>query len=343
MQLLNTPVELENLYIKNNNSLGFVSIIAIHNTKNGPALGGCRYVNYSSVDDAIKDAMNLAKAMTYKSAMAGLPLGGGKAVILSYAKNTDRAKLFGAFGDFVNELKGEYITASDSGTTENDMRIIAEHTKYVTSISNPEGIYYDTADMTANGVLRAIEAAVHYKIAGDSLNGIRVAIQGIGKVGLLLAKKLKDKGAKLILTDINQDISEKCAQNLQALSVHPEEINEVECEVFSPCALGGVINVATAEKLKASIICGAANNQLSSNEVGAQLLERKILYVPDYVVNAGGVICAAAQSGIISRNALLEKIDNIYNSVIQICKVSDQKSLPTHVVANKLAEGKFGK
>jgi len=147
MKILNTPMELENLYINNNHALGFMSIIAIHNTKNGPALGGCRYVQYSSVDDAIQDATNLAKAMTYKSAMAGLPLGGGKAVILSYAKTPDRTKLLHAFGDFVNELNGRYITASDSGTTENDMKIVSQRTNHVTSISNFDGVYDDTADM----------------------------------------------------------------------------------------------------------------------------------------------------------------------------------------------------
>jgi len=341
MKILNTPMELENLYINNNHALGFMSIIAIHNTKNGPALGGCRYVQYSSVDDAIQDATNLAKAMTYKSAMAGLPLGGGKAVILSYAKTPDRTKLLHAFGDFVNELNGRYITASDSGTTENDMKIVSQRTNHVTSISNFDGVYDDTADMTATGVLRAIEAAVCYKIGKTNLNGIRVAIQGLGSVGFLLAKKLKDKGAQLIITDIKQKISEEYAKYFQAISVTPEKITEVECDIFSPCALGGVINSSVAANLNASIICGAANNQLANNEIGAQLLERKILYVPDYIANAGGVICAAAQAGIISKQQLLEKIENIYNSVMQICELSAQEILPAHSVANRLAEERF--
>ena len=341
MKFLNTDLYVEDLHIKQDFATGMIAIVAIHNLNNGPALGGCRCVPYQSVDDAVLDAMKLARAMTYKSAMAGLPLGGGKAVIILHPGIKDRKKMFAAFGDFVNSLNGKYITASDSGTSEEDMQIISTRTGFVTSINKSNDWTDDTAAMTASGMLRAIEAAVAYRYNKESLSGIHVAIQGVGSVGYLLAKLLIEKGARLSVTDINKEMLQARAKELSAHIVDPEKISEVECDVFSPCALGGVLNQQSISHLKAAIVCGAANNQLRAIEDGEALRQKNILYVPDYVANAGGVICAAAQAGVITREESRQKVTNIYHSVLEVLKSAAELKRPTETIANTVAEGRF--
>jgi len=339
--LLNSNFEMADLHIKQDIAAGMIAIIAIHNLNNGPALGGCRFVSYPSVDDAILDAMKLARAMTYKSAMAGLPLGGGKAVIISRPEIADRKKMFEAFGDFVNSLNGKYITASDSGSNEEDMKIIATRTRFVTSINKRSEATDDTAAMTASGMLRAIEAAVQYRFNKSSLDGIHVAIQGVGSVGYRLARLLLDKGARLTLTDKNKDLLHRSTNELSASMVDPDKIMEVACDIFSPCALGGILNATSIAQLKTAIICGAANNQLQTKEDGESLRKKDIVYVPDYVANAGGVICAAAQAGVISNQDSYQKVADIYQSVLEVLTTAKDSGLTTEVVANQLAEKRF--
>jgi len=341
MKLLDTDFHVENLHIKQDFSTGMIAIIAIHNLNNGPALGGCRFVPYQTVDDAILDAMRLARAMTYKSAMAGLPLGGGKAVIISRPDIKDRKKLLEAFGEFVNTLNGKYITASDSGTNEEDMKIVATRTKFVTSINKRSDVTDDTAAMTAAGLMRAIEAAVEFRFKKNNLEGIHVAIQGVGSVGLRLAKLLVEKGAKLSITDKNENVLMSCAKELSATIVDPNEIATIDCDIFSPCALGGILNETSIDQMKAAIICGAANNQLQTNEDGEALRKKDIIYVPDYVANAGGVICAAAQAGVITKEDSYQKVSNIYQSVLEVLNMAKTLTLSTHLVANQVAEKRF--
>lgn len=341
MKFLNAELDVKNLYIKQDAATGLIAIIAIHNTTNGPALGGCRFVNYATVDDAVNDVIRLARAMTYKSALAGLPLGGGKSVIISHPGINDKQKVFEQFGEFVDTLKGEYITASDSGTSETEMKIIATRTPYVTSINKSSESLDDTAYMTSVGLVRAMEAAVAYRLNKDSLSGVRVAIQGAGNVGYLVAKMLLEKGAEIVITDKNTALLTKCATELSVSTTSPDVIAEADCDIFAPCALGGIINNATIAKLKAPIICGAANNQLQDQAAGEQLYQNNILYIPDFVANAGGVICAAAQAGTISKDESWNKMLDIYHSVTNVVSLSQEMKKPTHFVANYLAEQKF--
>lgn len=341
MKLFNADLDVKNLYIKRDESTGLIAIIALHNLKNGPALGGCRFVSYMSVDDAIADALKLAKAMTYKSAMAGLPLGGGKSVIISHDGIKDRQKLFESFGEFVDQLKGEYITASDSGSNEGDMRIIATKTKHVTSINRHSDHADDTAFMTSCGVVKAIEAAVQSKLGKPDLNGIHVAIQGIGSVGFLLMNMLLEKGAVITITDKDQQVLAERTKGLNVKTVAPEQITEVACDVFSPCALGGILSPSVIAKINAPIVCGAANNQLQALECSDLLKQRNILYIPDYVANAGGVICAAAQAGVITREDSHQKVDGIYALVKKVIDRAKEIDLSTQLVANQLAEERF--
>lgn len=341
MKLFNAPLKIENLIIKQNPSVGMTAIIAIHSLKRGPALGGCRFVSYDSVDAAMMDAMKLAEAMTYKSAMADLPLGGGKSVIINHANIRDRAVLFRYFGEMVDSLNGQYITATDSGTTEEDMKIVANKTKHVTSISKTKTAQDDTASMTANGVLRAIQAAVKHKFKRDDLEGIHVAIQGVGSVGYLLSKLLIAQGAKLTIGDKNQQALARCQAEFAANVVNADHITSVACDVFAPCALGGVIHSDMIGYLNTPIVCGAANNQLRHAEDGELLRQKGILYLPDYVVNAGGLICAAAQSAIISMQDSIDKVNAIYDSALEILNAAQHLQLATNVVANQLAEARF--
>ncbi len=337
-QSTNLSVEHEDIYMHNDKDIGCLFIVAVHNTKNGPALGGCRYVQYDSVDSALKDAMRLSRAMTYKSAMAGLPLGGGKAVILQHSQQADRKLIFQSFGNFINTLNGQYITASDSGTNEEDMKIIAQSTPFVTSIGSAASKTDNTAEMTALGVLNGIKAATHYRMAKSSLKDMVILIQGVGSVGSILARNLSALGAKLILTDKNHNLAKKVAHEVGAKVVDVQYATQTECDIFSPCALGGVLNQDSINKLNCKIICGAANNQLAAEEDDYALFNRDILYIPDYAVNSGGVICAAAQYGVMPKSEISPKMNNIYNSVLKICEISKQQRLPTYRVANELIE-----
>lgn len=314
---------------------GMKAIIAIHNTKLGPALGGCRFMQYPNTNAALLDAMRLARGMSYKSAIANLPLGGGKSVIIKPAKAYNREAYFNKFGQFVNELNGQYITALDSGTELQDMDIIAKHTPYVASLTSSDS---DPAFSTSRGILRGIEAAVHFKLNKNSLDGLHIAIQGLGHVGFLLAGFLHERGAKISVADINHERAKIVAKKFGAHIVPSSDIHKVPCDVFSPCALGAIINDTTIAELQTKIIAGAANNQLAHTYHGKIIHDKGILYAPDYVINAGGVIFACGKYYQTNDEVINSQIDNISNSLNTIFTRSLKENIPTSEVADIIAE-----
>lgn len=323
----------QDLHFKWDPATGMQAIIAIHNTRLGPAFGGCRFVSYEHTDSAIIDALRLAKGMSYKSAIAGLNYGGGKSVIIKPKGNFDRKALFQAFGRFVQETNGRYITAKDAGTTLEDMDVVASETSYVASTSSMS----DPSPFTAHGVRLGIEAAVKFKLGQDNLKNITVAIQGAGYVGYYLAKELHALGAKLIMTDTNPEACERVEQEFQATIVAPSKIYSVACDVFSPAALGAILNEDTIDKLQCTIVAGAANNQLAEPVHGYALKERGILYAPDYVINSGGIIHAASTYDKLDDAQIVKKIEHLYEALFNIFTRAQAEDLPTHVIADHLA------
>ncbi|MCX7091444.1 MAG: amino acid dehydrogenase [Legionellales bacterium] len=314
---------------------GMRAIIAIHNTKLGPALGGCRFIEYDHSTSAILDALRLARGMSYKSALAGLPLGGGKAVIIKPKNTFDRDAYFHAFGNFVQDLSGRYITAMDSGTELSDMAIIAEHTSYVASLAKDDG---DPARATALGILRGIQAAVSFQKNQDHLEGLVIAIQGLGHVGHLLAQHVHALGAKLIVADINPQRVQQVVAEFGAQAVPSSDIHKVPCDVLSPCALGAIFNEITIPQLQTKIIAGAANNQLAHRNHGQLLHDRGILYAPDYVINAGGVIFACGKYFHSSPIETEQNLNRIGKSLTEIFTRSQLENKPTSDIADKIAE-----
>lgn len=326
------------LHIKMDQKTGLFAIIAIHSTTLGPALGGCRCIPYSSTNAAIRDALRLAQSMTYKAAITGLPLGGGKSVLIKPDNIADRQTYFEIFGQFIETLGGRYITAMDSGTNPEDMDAIAKHTKHVTGKSSNYG---DPSPFTARGVFRAIQAAIQYKLGKESLQGLHIAIQGAGHVGFYLAQELHKLGVKLTMTDINEKTLQRCVEQFNATVVKPDEIYGVECDLFAPCALGAIINDDTIPQFKTEIIVGAANNQLAEPRHGQILLERGILYGPDYVVNAGGLVCACAEYLHTPLDEIHRQADRIYDTSLAIFDRAEKADRPTSIVADEIAEEKI--
>jgi leucine dehydrogenase len=326
------------IHLKHDESSGMLAIIAIHSTHLGPALGGCRFLGYPSLDSAIIDAMRLAHGMTYKAAISNLPLGGGKTVLIRPDHIIDRTKLFRSVGHFINELGGRYITAEDSGTSVEDMDIIRTVTPYVTGHSSQMFSLKDPSPITAYGVRKGIEAAVKFKLHRQSLEGLRVTIRGLGHVGYHLAKELYEQGAVLNVSDINTDAVARCQEEFGAKAVAPEKVHSTECDVYAPCALGNAINVKNIDRLQASIIAGSANNQLENPGMAEKLKDRGILYAPDYAINAGGLIYVAAQYSNQNEQAATEKVDNIYNTMTMIFECAAKENLSTLTIANRLAE-----
>lgn len=335
----------EHVAFYNDKDSGLQAIIAVHNTNLGPSLGGCRMWTYKNSAEALNDVLRLSRGMTYKAAMADLKLGGGKSVIIGDPRQLKSAEMMQSMGRFVQSLQGKYITAEDSGIAVSDIQMMAQQTSYVSGI---EAKYrYDggpadgnPAPSTAYGVFMGIKASVQHKL-GTDLKGIRVAIQGLGHVGYRLAEHLHGEGAELIVTDIYPDNLLKAEQQLAAKIVAPEDIFAQDAEVFAPCALGASVNEQTIDLLKATIIAGAANNQLAETEDGYKLTERGILYAPDYVINAGGVIDIYHQRMLSTATAMRSHIENIGVTLRKIYEGSEQLGLPTHSVANAMAEERF--
>ncbi len=273
--------------------VGLYAVVAIHSTARGPALGGCRCVPYGDAESAVADAAQLARAMSYKAAISDLPLGGGKSVVVDHPGLTDRAACFAAFGDFIEHLGGRYVVTEDSGTGEPDMDVIATRTRHVVGTSRAQGGCGDPSPSTALGVCAGIQAAVEHRFGSPSLEGVHVVIQGVGHVGYALACELHQRGARLSVTDRSEDAARRCAAEFGARIVATDAVGDLAADVFAPCALGGVLDRELASRLRVGVVAGAANNQLADPDIGRLLHERNVLYAPDYVINAGGLIHVA--------------------------------------------------
>lgn len=328
----------EEIAICNDPSSGLKAIIAIHSTRSGPALGGIRMYPYSDETEALKDVMRLAKAMSYKSAAAHLKLGGGKAVVIGKPNSDKTPQLLNAMGKFIDYLKGRYYSAKDVGITASDLAEIGKETRYVVGLPESIGGSGDPSPWTAKGVLEGMRACLKEKLNQDYFKGVVVAIQGLGHVGFSLAKLLHKEKAKLIVADVNQKIVERIVRELNAETVSTDEIFHTTCDIFAPCAMGGAVNDNTVPQLQCKIIAGCANNQLENQTIhGAELFRRGILYAPDYIINAGGVI------NIYVRDFLKEKdsmpwVKKIEGHLYKIFTLSKHKGVPTSQIANDLTE-----
>jgi leucine dehydrogenase len=317
---------------------GMQCMVALHDTRLGPAIGGCRFLPYDHERDAIVDALRLARGMTYKAALAGLPHGGGKAVMLRPNKLFDRSSIFRAFGRFVEGLGGRYYTAEDSGTGVEDMEVVRGVTSYVVGTGGGSG---DPSPFTALGVRRGIEACVNVKLGRDSLEGIHVAVQGVGHVGYHLCRELHAQGAKLSVADVDPLKTERAHRELGAAVIPIDQIFDVACDVLAPCALGSALNDQTIPRLKAQIVAGAANNQLAEPRHGDDLHFRGILYAPDYAINAGGLINVSLELGGYDAKRARELTMAVYDTIHEIAERSHKTGTPTYLVADLMVEEKL--
>lgn len=324
---------------------GLKAIIAIHNSNLGPALGGCRMWPYATEEEAVRDVLRLSRGMTYKSAMANLKLGGGKSVIIGNPRTEKTPELLAAFARALEQLNGRYIAAEDSGTSVADMKTMAQITRHVAGIvdkpSDTGTRSGDPSPATAFGTFIGIKAAVKNKLGRDSLEGLRVAVQGVGNVGFDLARQLREAGASLWVTDIHRESLTLAAEELKAVVVPPDEIFGLDVDVFAPCAMGAVLNDQTIPQLKAAIVAGASNNQLAEARHGAELMKRGILYAPDYVINAGGIIDIYHERIGFDRDVLIPHIEGIYDNLMEIFERARTEERPTGEVADAIAEERF--
>jgi leucine dehydrogenase len=321
---------------------GLKAIIAVHSTALGPAAGGCRFWDYASDEAALKDVLRLSKGMTYKNAMAGLKLGGGKGVIIGDPKKLKSDVLFKAFGQAVNNLNGRYYTAEDVNITTGDMAIVNQSTEFVSGLEGKSG---NPGPFTALGTFLGIKAAVKFKLNRDDLAGIKVAVQGLGSVGYSLCEKLHAAGAELIVTDINQATLDRASTELNATIVGLEEIYHQDVDVFSPCALGASINDDSIAQMKAVIIAGCANNQLAEARHDKVLIEKGILYAPDYVINAGGIINVALEiyPEPYCADSATKLVENIYHTLMTVFETAASNNMPTGFIADEMARNIIAK
>jgi len=326
----------EKVLFVNNEKAGLKAIIAVHNTNLGPAIGGCRLFPYASYDDALFDVLRLSRGMSHKNAVAGLPHGGGKGVIIADPSQKTEA-MFEAFAEAVNNLGGDYITAEDVNTTCDDALVMLRKTKYLCGLPQNSG---DPSPFTARGVWQGIRATAKVALGTDSLEGLTIAVQGLGKVGYDLCRHLHESGAKLIIANrSNAAMAQKAAEEFGAKIVATEEIYAQECDIFSPNAMGAIINPTTIAQLKCKAVAGGANNQILDDASGIALKQKGIFYAPDFVINGGGVINAAAEvDGPYNKEEVLVKVDNIYNSIEHILTESKKTGEPEGVIATRYAE-----
>lgn len=326
----------EQLLFCNDNATGLKAIIAVHNTTLGPALGGTRMWAYNNELEALNDVLRLSRGMTYKNAISGLNLGGGKAVIIGNARTDKSEALMRRFGKFVNSLAGKYITAEDVGISTADMSWVNMETNHVVGLPGKSG---DPSPVTAYGVYMGMKAAAKLQFGSDSLSGKKVAVQGVGHVGEYLVKHLAKEGAQVFVSDMHEDTLARVSKEYGAKVVGLNEIYSVDMDIYAPCALGATVNDDTLKALKCSIIAGAANNQLKDEAVHGEVMRDKgILYVPDFMLNAGGVInCYAEVKGYTAQWAMT-KAEEIYNRTINIINRSKESNIPTYKIANTMAE-----
>lgn len=329
----------EGLHLLSDSKTGLRALVGIHNTRLGAALGGTRALTtYASEEDAMIDVLRLARGMTYKAALAGLPHGGGKAVIMLPKGNFDRAKLFEAFGRAVDSLGGRYITTEDSGTSPDDMEHVRKHTRHVVGLKDRSG---DPSPVTAYGVVRSMEATAKHLFGSPDLKGVRVTVLGVGHVGMALVKELHERGASIWVSDINAAAVEHAVKTYGATAVGSDELIGTEADFFAPCALGGIINDTTLPRLKVKAVVGAANNQLLTPAHGERLAERGILYVPDYAANAGGLINVAQEVVGYDREKAYARAAKIFDTIEEILTRAKASGMRPEQVADRIAEERF--
>ena len=320
---------------------GLKAIIAVHSTALGPAAGGCRMWNYAKSDEAFIDALRLSEGMSYKNAMADLPLGGGKAVIWGNSKADKSPELFRALGRAIATLNGKYWSAEDVGVSVHDMAYAAEETKYVAGLPGKSG---DPSPVTAKGVFLGIKASALRAFGSDDLSGKHIAVQGVGHVGAYVCGHLAEAGAKLTITDVNAEALAQVAKDTGASVVAPGEIYDVAADIFSPNALGAIINAETLPRLKVKVIAGGANNQLSTPDMGEKVMERGILYAPDYVINGGGIINVAAEiSGAFDPAWVEAKVQRLMGTLGEVLDQAQRESRATNRVADAIARQRIGR
>lgn len=316
---------------------GLKAIIAVHNTRLGPAMGGCRMWEYVNERAALVDALRLSRGMTYKNAVAGLPIGGGKTVIIGNPKTDKTPALFEALGEALERLAGRYVTAEDVGTSPGDMAHVARRTSFVAGLGDSG----DPSPYTALGCFVGAQAAVRHHLKRDDLDGLIVALQGLGHVGFDYARRLREAGARLVVADIDQNALERARNELGAEVVPVDSIYDVEADIYAPCALGATLNEDTLGRLRAKIVAGAANNQLATPDIGDKLRQRGILYAPDFVINAGGIIKVCYEYFKKPDSEIDGHVRRIADTLSEVFERADREQLPTSVVADRVAESRF--
>jgi leucine dehydrogenase len=332
----------EQLVFCNDKDTGLRAIIGIHNTVLGPALGGTRMWNYATEWDALNDVLRLSRGMTFKAAITGLNLGGGKAVIIGDAKTQKTPELMKRFGEFVHSLSGKYITAEDVGMATEDMDLVREVTPYVTGISEEKGGAGNPSPITAYGVFMGMKAAAKYAFGTDILEDRTVFVEGIGNVGEALVENLSNEGAKIFISDINQERLEYVRDKYNATIYGGDNLYGEEMDIYAPCALGATVNDDTIHQLKAKVIAGAANNQLADEKKHGMLLrDRGIIYAPDFLINAGGIINVYAELENYGRHEIIRKTENIYNTTLEILHNAETNNVTTHQAAFDVAQARI--
>jgi leucine dehydrogenase len=316
---------------------GLRAIIAIHNTKRGPAMGGCRMWNYVNEAQALNDVLRLSRGMTYKNAAADLPIGGGKCVLIGDPKRDKTPALFEALGEALERLGGRYITAEDVGTSPSDMAHVSKKSRHVAGL----GVNGDPSPYTALGCFVGAQSAIQYHLNRDSFKGLKVAVQGLGNVGYDYARRLREAGAQLIVADVDTQVLERARIELDATIVDVDAIYDVPADIYAPCALGATINLDTVNRLQVSIIAGGANNQLASADVGKVLRQKGILYAPDFVINAGGIVKVCYEYFLKPPSEVEARVRKIGDTLSEIFSLADAQGLATSVVADQVAQSRF--
>ncbi len=330
--------EHEQVIFCHNKDAGLKAIIAIHNTILGPALGGLRMYPYATEEQALTDVLRLSRGMTYKAAVSGLNLGGGKSIIIGDPKKDKSEALFRAFGRFLDSLGGRYITAEDVGIDVNDMEYVYQETENVVGVHQMHGGSGDPSPFTAFGTLQSIKASLELKYGNQNIGDYSYAIQGVGHVGIELVKLIHAEGGKMFVTDVNQEALDICRDQYGCEVVGLDEIYSVDADVYCPCALGATVNDETIEQFKFDIVCGSANNQLAENRHGDELEERGIIYAPDYAVNAGGLMNVSIELEGYNRERAMRMTRNIYYNISNIFKIAKRDNIPTWRAADRMGE-----